>query len=257
MAGKDSGWWDDFFPIFRPIFVLISAQTTNTQARYIMKKLGLSRGKSFLDCPCGIGRIALPLARKGIRVTGVDITQSYLDEFTAKARRGRLRVEAVRRDMRRITFNSRFDAAGNLWTSFGYFAEESDNLLVLKKIFRALKPGGKFMLHVINRDWIMANYESTGWYEVPAPRGRGTVKVAEKRRFDYRRSVNHAVWHFLHDGMEKVFEMDLRMYSFHELAGMLESVGFIDIEGYGSTDDDPISREKMMMFIIGTKPKRR
>lgn len=257
MVKNDSGWWDDFFPTFRPVFVLISAQATNDQARYIIKKLGLKKGKSFLDCPCGIGRIALPLAKKGIKVTGVDITQSYLEEFIAKGKRRKLPITGIRHDMRRITFDRKFDAAGNLWTSFGYFAKESDNLLVLKKMFRALKPGGKFMLHVINRDWIMANYESTGGYEIPAPGGKGLIKIAEKRRFDYRRSINYATWHFLQDGVEKVFEMNLRMYSFHELAGMLESAGFIDVEGYGSTRDEPISRDKMMMFIIGTKPSRR
>ena len=45
------------------------------------------------------------------------------------------------------------------------------------------------------------------------------------------------------------------MYSFHELIAMLESVGFVDIEGYGSLKDEPISRDKQMMFIIGTRPK--
>ena len=45
------------------------------------------------------------------------------------------------------------------------------------------------------------------------------------------------------------------MYSFHELIAMFESVGFIDIEGYGSVKEEPISREKNMMFVIGTKPR--
>jgi ubiquinone/menaquinone biosynthesis C-methylase UbiE len=257
VAKKDSGWWDDFFPTFRPVFVLISAGATNAQARYIIKKLGLREGKSFLDCPCGIGRIAIPLAKKGIRVTGVDITQSYLDELAAKAKRLKSKIEVVHGDMRRIKYDSRFDAAGNLWTSFGYFDKESENLLVLKKMFRALKPGGKFMLHVVNRDWIMANYDPHGWYEIPAPGGKGTIKIVEKRHFDYRTSINHAVWHFIKDGREKAFEMNLRMYTFHELIRMFEAAGFTDIEGYGSTKDEPICRERMMMFVIGTKPKRR
>ena len=248
---KDSGWWDGFFPEFRPFFGLVSQKATNAHVRYFIEKLNLKPGKKFLDCPCGIGRVGLPLAQKGIKVTGVDITQSYLHEFGAKVKRKGLKVDLLRADMRRINFDSKFDAAGNLWTSFGYFEKESDNLLTLKKMYRALKPGGKFMLHVINRDWIMANYQSHGWQEV------GGVKSMEERHFDYRTSINHGTWYIIKDGKEKMFEVPIRMYSFHEMIAMFEKVGFVDIDGYGSTKDDPITMERMMMFIIGTKPRRK
>ncbi len=248
---KDSGWWDNFFPEFRPFFGLVSQRETNNHVRYIMEKLNLKPGKKFLDCPCGIGRVGLPLAKKGIKVTGVDITQSYLDEFGSKAKKSGLSIDLSRADMRRINFNSEFDAAGNLWTSFGYFENESDHQLVLKKMYKALKPGGKFMLHVINRDWIMANYQSHGWQEVAG------VKSMEKRYFDYRTSINHGTWYIIKDGREKTFEANIRMYSFHELIAMFEKVGFIDIEGYGSIKNEPISRERMMMFITGARPRRK
>jgi hypothetical protein len=123
-------------------------------------------------------------------------------------------------------------------------------------MYRALKPGGRFVLHVINRDWIMANYTSSSWFDVKDPRGRSIAKVLEKRQFDYRTSINHGVWHFIQDGVEKKCELQIRMYSYHELAGMFASAGFVDIEGYGSIKDEPINLNQRMMFIFGTKPKR-
>jgi len=257
MTRKDSGWWEDFFPTFRPLFGIMPSRATNAQVRYIIKKLGLRPGKKFLDCPCGIGRISVPLAKKGIRVTGVDITQLYLDELVAKTNRLKLRINLIRCDMRRVDFNSQFDAGANLWTSFGYFEKESDNLLVLKKMYRALKPGGKFMVHLINRDWIMANYEPRGWIEFKNRRGKSQGKVVDERRFDYRTSTSHGTYYFIKDGREVMRQSTLRIYSFHELVGMFETVGFTDIEGFGSVKDAPISRESQMMFIIGAKPKRR
>jgi len=209
----------------------------------------LNKGSRFLDCPCGIGRISVPLARKGIRVTGVDVTRAYLDELAEAARRRKLPIKVVHSDMRRITFDREFDAAGNIWTSFGYFDKESDNQFVLNRFFRALKPGGKFMLHVTNRDWIIRNYTTVGLQEIDG------IRVIDKRQFDSARSINVSEWIFLKNGHENTIRMDLRLYSFHEVIAMMRKAGFADIEGFGSAKDDPIDFNCRMMFVIGTRPK--
>jgi ubiquinone/menaquinone biosynthesis C-methylase UbiE len=249
MSKKESKWWLEFFPSFREIFNAIPARKTNSEVNYIIKKLDLAPGKRFLDCPCGIGRISIPLAKRGIRVTGVDITKSYLDELSVKATKTKAGIDLVQSDMRRITFDSKFDAAGNIWTSFGYFDKESDNYLVIKRMFRALKPGGKFMLHLINRDWIIGNYTPSDWFEA------GGARIFEQRQMDLSRSVNQSVWHCIKDGKETVVKLGLRMYSYHEILQMMRRAGFVDLEGYGSTKDEPVSLNRMMMFVIGTRPK--
>lgn len=251
MSDQDNGWWTDFFDDFRPVFGLIDKKTTNAQVKYLFKKLNLKSGKSFLDCPCGIGRVSIPLAKMGIRVTGVDITKSYLDELNGKARRGKLNIQTIQSDMRRINFNSRFDAGGNLWTSFGFFATESDNFLALKKMFLALKPGGRFVLHLTNRDWIMANFQPHDWSSLSE-----NIKMAQERRMDFRTSILFSVWHLIKDGKERSFDVNIRSYSYHELVAMFEKAGFIDIEGYGSLKDEPISLQSRMMWVFGTRPKR-
>jgi ubiquinone/menaquinone biosynthesis C-methylase UbiE len=247
---KKEGWWHQFFREFRPVFGMIPPKTTHAEARWIIKKLKLKPGQSFLDCPCGIGRIAIPLAKRGVKVTGVDIVPSYLREFKRKADHLGLRIRLLESDMRRIDFVDQFDTAGNLWTSFGFFEKESDNLLVLRKIFKALKPGGRFLLQVINRDWIMANYNDADWFEIE------DLKVLENRKFDYTTSINKTVWTFLKKGREASHQISIRMYSYHELIAMFKKVGFADIRGYGSLKDEPISRKSRMMFIIGIKPRK-
>ena len=246
---KTDGWWDEFFTDFRPAFGLISARSTNAEVRFILRHLKLGLRKSFLDCPCGIGRIALPLATQGVRVTGVDVTPSYVDEMLRKAGRRGLKIRGVVRDMRRIDYIDTFDAAGNLWTSFGFFDRESENMLVLRRMFRALKPGGRFLLHVINRDWVMANYHPSDWFEA-----RG-VKILEKRSFDFATSTVVSTWTFIKNGERSTHEIHIRMYSYHELIAMFRRVGFVDIEGYGSTNDGPITLSSRMMFVIGRKPR--
>jgi len=78
--------------------------------------------------------------------------------------------------------------------------------------------------------------------------------VLEKRDFHYDKSISSTIWTFIKDGKEKSIETFIRMYSFHELKQMLEKVGFQNIIGYGSLNDDPISSSSREMFIFANKP---
>lgn len=244
-AGND--WWSTFFSSFRPAFDTFNPKTNNAETRYFIKRLGLKSGMSFLDCPCGIGRISVPMAKKGIKVTGVDITKDYLEELSKSAKKKKLPITTVHKDMRRINFKNEFDAAGNIWTSFGYFEKETDNLLVLKKIHKALKPGGKFLLHQINRDFIMRHFRLTDWFQVE------DTYILDRRVFDFETSRIIDKWKFIDNGQVTEKETSIRMYSYHEIISLMEEVRFVNIEGTGSIKDDPISPDNQMMIITGTK----
>jgi cyclopropane fatty-acyl-phospholipid synthase-like methyltransferase len=244
---KNSDWWYEFFTSFRPVFDQIPVKTTNAQVRYIIKKLGLKSGKTFLDCPCGIGRIALPLVRKGIKVTGVDFYKPYLDELDKKAKKRGLKIGLVNRDMRRIDFKNRFDAAGNIWTSLGYFDKEADNLLVLKKMHMALKKRGKFILAIINRDYIVSDFRQRGWFKA------GDHTIFEDSEFDFSTSTTKSTWYFQKGEKTETHTMRIRVYSYHEIKTMLEKVGFTDVQGFGSFKDEPITKDNHVMWLIGSK----
>ena len=237
--------------MFRPLFDRAPKKATTAEARFIFEKLKLRTGDRLLDCPSGIGRLSIPLAKKGIRVTAVDITRGYLEELKAKAERSGLRIETVHSDMRRIRYQGEFDAAANVWTSFGYFESEADNLLVLKRAYDALRPGGRFYLSLVNRDWIIAHYTETDWFSYR------DLKVLEKRRFDYTTSRNHGVWTFIKDGVETSGDVIIRMYSCHEIFAMFSRVGFDQIEAYGSLKGEPVDRKRQMMYFVAVKPGRR
>lgn len=247
MVKKD--WWTVLFDDLRPLFDQIPPKESRRQAAFIIRKMNLKPGQRFLDCPCGIGRISIPLARKGIKVTGVDLTESYLDELHKKAARSKLPINCIISDMRRISFDRQFHGAANLWTSFGYFPKEADNLRVLKKAYQALKPGGRFVLHVINRDWIIANFEESDWMQA------GNVRILQQRSFDFATSRSTGTWIFLKEDGESQYDVSIRMYSFHELIPMFTKAGFVDIEGFGSPDEESITHRSRMMWIFGTRPR--
>ena len=144
-------WWKTFFTRSGfPIAELTLTRHTEAEVRELARVMPVARGARILDVACGMGRHSLRLAARGYRVTGLDYSSYYLAQARAAARRKRLRVDFVRGDMRRLPFVKEFDAAINLWTSFGYFLRQGDDLRALRSVRRALKPGGWLILEVID-----------------------------------------------------------------------------------------------------------
>jgi SAM-dependent methyltransferase len=156
-------WTKSFFrpEIFTPGSPEAVAAAADETA-FLWKALGLKKGSRVLDIPCGTGRHAVRLARRGASVLGVDITPAYLRE-ARRASNKLPNIRFVRGDMRRIPLRGEFDAAINLWTSFGYFEKPSDDVKTLRGIARALKPGGLFLIDTADITTIRRRFQSRSW----------------------------------------------------------------------------------------------
>jgi SAM-dependent methyltransferase len=143
-------WTKSFFR--REIFTPGSPEAVAAapgEVRFLWRALGLAKGSRVLDVACGTGRHAVRLARRGASVLGVDVTPAYLAE-ARRAARGLPNARFLRADMRRVSRRAEFDAAINLWTSFGYFEDPADDLKTLRAVARALKPGGLFLIDILD-----------------------------------------------------------------------------------------------------------
>jgi hypothetical protein len=113
-------------------------------------------------------------------------------------------------------------------TTFGYFDEET-NLRVASAVCRALKPGGRFLLDTINRDYVAAELPTRVWWE-----GDGCV-VLEEVEFNFHTSrvmVRRSI--VFQDGRQVEHEISIRAYSLHELGKLLRQAGFRVLEVSGS-----------------------
>ncbi len=119
----------------------VTAGQTLCEADFLTEQLALQPGMSALDVPCGYGRHAVELARRGIAMTGVDISTGFLEEAHTRAPA----IEWVQSDMRRLPWIARFDAAYCCGNSFGYFDHDNCQKF-LDAIAVVLKPGGRFIL---------------------------------------------------------------------------------------------------------------
>lgn len=205
---------DDYLRIYRPQF---QAERTEAETRFIAASLAVAAGAEVLDLACGFGRHAIGMARLGLRVTGLDFNPRYLEIAAADAAAAGVNVTWRTGDMRTLGVERGFDAIYSYFTSFGYF-EDDDNELVLAGIARALRPGGRFLLEMTNRDYLLTHPEQRTWTQ----RDDGAL-LMEETSLDpvTSRVVSRQLLIDPQGGTQVTKEYSLRAYTCAELSSLL------------------------------------
>jgi SAM-dependent methyltransferase len=213
--------------------------------------LGLAKGDEVLDLCCGQGRHSVELARRGYRVTGLDLSAEYLRLTEAAAAKAGTQVETVEADMRAIPFESRFDALINMYSSFGYLETEDEDAKVLAAIERCLKPGGRALLDLLNREWVVHNNGPTDWHNGPD----GTLYL-EQRVLDLAASRNHVTFTSVAaDGTRRdLGGHHIRLYTLREMIGALATAGLQYEAVLGGYEGEAYSPDTRRMIVVARKP---
>jgi SAM-dependent methyltransferase len=211
---------EDYLYFYEPFQ---SEQANDREAELVWDLLELSPGSEVLDLACGHGRIANRLAQRGARVTGLDATPTFLDLARADAAVRGVEVEYVAGDMRILPWSERFDAVLSWFTSFGYF-DDDDNRVVLEQAYAALKPGGCLLIENNNAAAVMRTF-------VPAHVGeRDGDFLVDRFRLDLPSGHIHTDRTVVRDGRIRTFSYDVRLFWPPELAAWLRGVGFAEVE---------------------------
>ena len=243
-------WFDTFFSgLYANVLNRhFDDPASQEQARVVWRVLKLRRGRRVLDIPCGLGRLTLPLARMGLDMTGVDLTATYLRRARRRARQAALDIRFVQSDMRDIAFDAEFDAAFNWFGSFGYFSD-ADNLAFCQRVFRALKPGGRFLIEGMNKSWLLTHFRPT------SDRTMGGVRIVIRVRWDPRTQRVRGRW-TLHRGRRtEHLRMSMRQFNGTEIRSVLRAAGFRDIRLFGYPPLGRFTRHSRRFLAIGQRPR--
>ena len=148
--------WETFFDQHAPNYMDNTfTKNTREEVDFIIEELNLPPGSHILDIGCGTGRHSIELARRGYRMTGVDISTGMLNEAQREADKAGVKIDLILADASQFKSVKEFDAAICICEgAFGLLGSEDDpymhELNILKNIHRALKPGGRLILTALN-----------------------------------------------------------------------------------------------------------
>jgi SAM-dependent methyltransferase len=159
-----------------------------------------------------------------------------------------VQVDYIHGDMRRVDFEEEFDRVLLLFTSFGYF-EDRENEQVLRNMLRALKPGGRLMLDISNRDVFLKDLPPADVIE------KGRDLLINRFSFDALsgRFSNQRI--LIRDGIRKDKPFSIRLYNATEMRLLLEQAGLEDILILGE-DGKTLTSHSRRLVVIATRPEK-
>ncbi len=246
MPTSTSETWDAFFNDFylRAYADEERDAEAGEQALAAARLAGCPDGGELLDAPCGFGRHAIPLARAGYRVTGVDRSTVLLDEARRRAA-GERWPKFVTADYRELPLKDEsFDAALNLYTSLGYLGDEEDTR-ALASIRRVLREGGRLVIETMHRDRLVQMVSDRHWRLM----GQGRL-LLEQSTFDPASGVAQTTQTLIDGGGQRESRtFSVRVYTATELLAMVERAGFSDAKAYGSFEGDPFALDTRLVLV--------
>ncbi len=242
---EDESFWIENYPY------MFDEERFAAAAEQVDQILALAdfSGSSVLDLCCGPGRHAHVLAQKGLSVTAVDRTPFLLAKARERAEDLDVDVEWVQEDMRRFVRPAAFDLALSMFTSFGYFDDKADDLLVLENVHRSLKPGGTLVMDVVGKEWLAHVFQETTSESLPD----GTLFVQRREIFDDWTRIRNE-WVFIRGDRVRSYRFHHTIYSGQELKYRMLQAGFGEVRLCGGLDGSEYGRKARRLVAVARKP---
>ncbi|MEW6233368.1 MAG: class I SAM-dependent methyltransferase [Chloroflexota bacterium] len=243
-------WYEEYFTKdwmkFRDVEAML--EKAPSEVDFLESALQISPPAAVLDVGCGFGRHAIELAARGYVVTGLDLSAELLARASEMTSERAVSVTWLEKDMRQMEFDAEFDAVICLYTSFGYFETEEENLEVLRRMSKALREGGRLALDVENRDGLLMRYLSRDWWQTKA----GDL-VMEERRFDPVKGRGRTKIVLVSGGHKIEHNLSIRWYSVPELERMAKEVGIQVQRLCGGLDGSEFDLGAYRLVVVGEK----
>lgn len=234
-------WWQIVFDE-KYTFTHEGSRPTEVEIKFLKKIL--RNKKKILDLPCGDGRLSIPLAEAGHKVTGVDYSEYLIKR--AKRKDINHRVDFFVGDMRTYQAPETYDAIINMFSSFGYFENESEHQKVLHRAYKNLREGGTFLLDIVNAKRRIERIRSTPHVENQNQEG---VVITQDSTYDPHTKRWNAMWSWSVDS----YTTSVRLFTMEEITTLLENSKLEILNIWGSYSMKPFDDNESNRIILMTQ----
>ena len=261
---KMKEWWSEEYGFFGDFYMngdnsqkgyLIEKEQTLqdrtiTEVNGVINLLNIRNGSKILDCPCGYGRHAIELLKRGHKVLGSDLNSVHLKKAVEMAKKQGVEFKYKRQNMINLPFYNEFDIVINMFYSFGFFESDKDNYKVLKRFYHSLKNKGKLLIHT----------------DVNVPRIiNGRYKTDEKRNLisgnslriidNYDPATRRINGKWIINNGNKITEKlySIRVYTKSEFENLCLRVGFKKVAVYSDWNGTEYHEDSEDMMVVAFK----
>ena len=234
-------WYVDYFG--EDYYHFDHHEDTGLEVDGLARLIGRPEGQRILDLGCGYGRVSTPLRERGYRVVGYDLSPALLNRARERDPAGAW----VRGDMRDLPFSGQFDTVISLFNTMGYFEEEDENFRVMRSVSDALRPGGRLVCQLVNRDFLVRRFAAQEIH-----RREGLI-VLEEREFDPVANRVHTRTTVFNGTERRAYTSSIRVYTVTELDLLLAAAGMTIGEVHGGLDFRPYDWETNQLVIVAER----
>ena len=204
----------------------------------ILRTVPFQPGWRVLDVACGAGRHARAFEAAGGRCTGLDLSLTLL-----RLARQVTKAPLVRADMRQLPIRlAAMDLTVNLFTSFGYFDQDSEHTAALNEMIATVRPGGWFVIDFLNPATVRRQLVPEETLEVSGSKVRVSRSVSPDGRY---------VCKSIHADHGREFRERVRLFEPDQMVDMLESAGVTVQYRFGDYDANALGGDSPRTILAG------
>ena len=246
-VATETAWYSRWFgtPEYEVVYKSRSREDAERLVALVEQLARPGDDDSILDVACGRGRHARVFARRGYSVTGLDLSGAVLTDAKRKSEAEGLDIRFIRQDMRQPVCSNCFDGAVNLFTAFGYFETEDDDLEALDAVSVALRPDGWFVQDFLNADYVERNLQPDDVRTIDG------LEVQQHRRITDGRVEKEIV--LRRNGTERTFTESVRLYRLSDFERLYERAGLRLVDVRGDYDGRPYHQDSPRLILHARK----
>jgi SAM-dependent methyltransferase len=245
----DPAWYRTFFDGITVDFwrEACTPEWTKSDVELAWRELQLKVGDKILDCPCGHGRHAVELARRGCQVVGIDISAYCLKLAREAADAAGVSLDLRQADMLELKNLPQCDAAITLGNAFGYLDHAGTSQFV-RSVAAALRPGGRWLIDTgVAAESILPTLQPELQYEL------GTLRVQIRNQYLADQSRFETTYDFTRDGHTQTFRALSFIFTAAEIRRMLTAARLTPIALYGGPNGEPYVLGSRFLYIVASK----